>query len=77
NMSEKTIKTTHEKQKIASLAASCVQDDDMIKLDAGSTTLEKIPFLVGKQNNVETNSLHQGAKLSDMEIATIFVGGTL
>ena len=67
NMTEKSIKNTHEKQKIASLAASCVQDGDMIYLDAGSTTLEMIPFLVGKH----------AAKLSDMEIPTIMLGGTL
>ena len=74
---EKSIKNTHEKQKIASLAASCVQDGDMIYLDAGSTTLEMIPFLVGKQIHVVTNSVHHAAKLSDMEISTIMLGGTL
>ena len=77
NMTEKSIKNTHEKQKIASLAASCVQDGDMIYLDAGSTTLEMIPFLVGKQIHVVTNSVHHAAKLSDMEIPTIMLGGTL
>ena len=65
NMTEKSIKNTHEKQKIASLAASCVQDDDMIY------------FLVGKQIHVVTNSVHHAAKLSDMEIPTIMLGGTL
>ena len=44
NMTENQSKTRTKSKKIASLAASCVQDDDMIYLDAGSTTLEMIPF---------------------------------
>ncbi len=44
NMSEKSLKNIHEKQQIAKLAAETINDEDVIYLDAGSTTLEMIPF---------------------------------
>ncbi|MGH2123319.1 DeoR family transcriptional regulator, partial [Enterococcus faecalis] len=70
-MTEKSIKNSHEKHKIPSFAPSCVQDGDMIYLDAGSNTLVIIPFLVGNQIHVVTNSVHHAAKRSVMEIPTI------
>ena len=46
-------------------------------LDAGSTTLEMIPFLQGKQITVVTNSVQHAANLVDLELATIILGGTI
>lgn len=77
NMSEKSLKNVHEKQQIAKSAAETINDEDVIYLDAGSTTLEMIPFLQGKQITVVTNSVQHAANLVDLELATIILGGTI
>nr|MBO1353965.1 DeoR/GlpR transcriptional regulator [Enterococcus sp. DIV0212c] len=77
DMIEKSVKNTQEKQAIASLAAQFVYDDDVIYLDAGSTTLEMLPFLAGKNITVVTNSVHHAAKLGDLNINTVILGGSL
>lgn len=77
NMNEKSIKNTQKKQSIGWYAAKFIHDDDVIYLDAGSTTVEIIPYLVGKKITVVTNSVHHAAKLGDLNIATIILGGTL
>lgn len=77
DMTEKTVKNTQEKQIIAKLAGSFVQDGDVIYLDAGSTTLEMLPFLSGKNITVVTNSVHHAAKLGDLNVNTIILGGSL
>jgi DeoR family fructose operon transcriptional repressor len=77
NMTEKTVKNTQEKQVIAALAAEQIQNGDVIYLDAGSTTLEILPFLADKEITVVTNSVHHAAKLGDMNVATMILGGSL
>ncbi|MDA9472916.1 DeoR/GlpR family DNA-binding transcription regulator [Enterococcus sp. 5H] len=77
DMTEKSSKNTHEKQLIGALAAQYIQNGDVIYLDAGSTTLEMLPFLVGKDITVVTNSVHHAAKLGDLNIQTIILGGAL
>lgn len=77
DMTEKSVKNTQEKQIIASLAAQYVHEGDVIYLDAGSTTLEMLPFLAGKAITVVTNSVHHAAKLGDLNINTIILGGSL
>lgn len=77
HMNEKSVKNTQEKQVIAKFAAQFIQSGDMIYLDAGSTTFEMIPFLVGKNLTVVTNSVHHAALLSDSNIQTIVLGGCL
>lgn len=77
DMTEKSVKNTQEKQAIAFLAAQLVHDGDVIYLDAGSTTLEMLPFLAGKTITVVTNSVHHAAKLGDLSINTIILGGSL
>ncbi|OTP27516.1 DeoR/GlpR family DNA-binding transcription regulator [Enterococcus mundtii] len=75
NMSEKTLKNVHEKQVIAQLAAELVNDEEVIYLDAGSTTLEMIPFLKDKRITVVTNSVKHAAALVDLQVSTIVLGG--
>lgn len=77
NMAEKSVKNTQEKQKIAALAAQFIRDGDIIYLDAGSTTLELLPFLADKNITVVTNSVHHAAKLGDLTVNTIILGGSL
>lgn len=77
NMDEKTAKNVQEKQQIAQLAANEIQDEDIIYLDAGSTTLELIPLLVGKKITVVTNSVRHATCLVEMHIPTIILGGPI
>lgn len=75
NMTEKTLKNIHEKQVIAQLAASLINEEDVIYLDAGSTTLEMIPYLQGRKLTVVTNSVKHAAGLVDLQLSTIILGG--
>lgn len=77
DMTEKSAKNVQKKQMIAKYAASLVHENDIIYLDAGSTTFEMIPFLAGKSVKVVTNSVYHAASLADYQIATIILGGTI
>ena len=74
-MEDKTSKNVRDKQRIAEKAAQLVSDQDIIFLDAGSTTYEMIPFLKGKSILVVTNGVPHASLLSDMQIETILIGG--
>ncbi|GAE37020.1 DeoR/GlpR family DNA-binding transcription regulator [Halalkalibacter akibai] len=74
-VAEKTIKNSHEKKKIAEKAASFVEDGDCIFLDAGTTTVEMVAFLEGKQVTVVTNGLTNIALLADLNVETHVIGG--
>ncbi|KHF41354.1 DeoR/GlpR family DNA-binding transcription regulator [Halalkalibacter okhensis] len=74
-VAEKTIKNSQEKKKIAEKAASFVDDGDCIFLDAGTSTVEMIPFLAGKEVVVVTNGLSNIGMLIDLQIQTHVVGG--
>jgi DeoR family fructose operon transcriptional repressor len=77
SMNEKTLKNIQEKQTIARLAVDEIDDDDVIYLDAGSTTLEMIPLLKGKPITVVTNSVKHAANLVELAVPTIILGGTV
>ncbi len=74
-VAEKTIKNSREKMRIAEKAASLIEDGDCIFLDAGTTTLEIIPFLEGKEVVVVTNGLMNISLLIDLNIETHIIGG--
>ncbi|MFA9456396.1 DeoR/GlpR family DNA-binding transcription regulator [Halalkalibacter sp. AB-rgal2] len=74
-MEEKTAKNSHEKRQIAKKAASFVAEGDCIYLDAGTSTLEMIPFLKGKDVVVVTNGLMNIAALLEVGIKTHVIGG--
>ncbi|MFS0599917.1 DeoR/GlpR family DNA-binding transcription regulator [Peribacillus frigoritolerans] len=74
---EKQYKARAEKQLIAKLAASFIEKNDCIYLDAGTTTAEMIPYLKDKNITVLTNGLMHIAKLIELEIKTVLVGGMI
>ncbi len=77
-MSEKTEKHHVEKVKIAKKAAHLIAPDDVIYLDAGTTTLAMIPFISNKTNiQVVTNSVKHATLLVERDIPTIILGGTI
>ncbi|MGT2686139.1 DeoR/GlpR family DNA-binding transcription regulator [Streptococcus porcinus] len=72
---EKSIKNSQNKQKLAKKASEFVLDNDVIFIDAGTTTEFLIPQLCQKNLTVVTNSIHHAAKLVDRNIKTIIIGG--
>lgn len=66
-----------DKQQIAKRAAAELKGSEMIFLDAGTTTGEVIPYLADKKPavTVVTNSVHHAAKLSDLMIPVMIIGG--
>lgn len=76
-MDEKTIKNVQEKQIIAQIAADLIKNQEVIYLDAGTTTFEMIPYLQGKKITVVTNGVPHASLLTDLKIETILVGGQI
>lgn len=78
DMSQKTTVHTLEKQAIAKLASQQIAAEDVLYLDAGSSTLALIDFLPTDQNiQVVTNSVQHAARLIDRGIQTIILGGKI
>ena len=66
------------KQRIARLAASLVEENDTIILDAGTTTLEIAKLLVGRSNlTVLTNSLPVANIFAGSRVSLLLAGGHL
>ena len=57
NIEEKLTKNTDEKTKIAQYAASQIQDDDFVFIDAGTTTLLMTTFLKNSKATFVTNGV--------------------
>ncbi|OBZ01370.1 DeoR family transcriptional regulator [Streptococcus dysgalactiae subsp. equisimilis] len=72
---EKSVKNSQIKQALAQKASRFVYDNDVIFIDAGTTTEFLLPFLQGKNVTVVTNSIHQATRLVDLSIKTIIIGG--
>lgn len=72
---EKSVKNSQIKQALAQKASRFVYDNDVIFIDAGTTTEFLLPFLQGKNVTVVTNSIHQATRLVGLSIKTIIIGG--
>ena len=77
NVQEKSFKNSQEKQEIAKLAASLIEDGDVVFLDAGTTTVQMIPFIQSKNITVVTNGLVHATSLMEMGISTFLIGGRI
>lgn len=77
-MEEKSTKNIQEKKEIGELAASFVKNEDIIYLDAGTTTYEMIPFLKDKEDLlVVTNGVNHANLLLENDVSTILLGGQI
>ncbi|MEH7384642.1 DeoR/GlpR family DNA-binding transcription regulator [Bacillus sp. JJ1521] len=72
---EKTDKNLKEKRAIAKYASQVIHDGDSIYLDAGTTTLQMIPFLNQEGLTVVTNGVNLIEPLLEKGIATYLIGG--
>ncbi|MGT2957537.1 DeoR/GlpR family DNA-binding transcription regulator [Streptococcus bovimastitidis] len=73
--SEKSVKNSQNKKQLAQKAVDLINDNDVIFIDAGTTTEFLIPLLTQKNITVVTNSIHHAAKLVEMNLKTIIIGG--
>ena len=66
-----------EKLKIAKFAASIINDDDFVYIDAGTTTELMIPFITAKKAVFVTNGFSHARKLSEAGFVTYILGGEI
>ena len=67
----------NEKMCIARYAASLIEPDDFIYLDAGTTTGSMIPFLTEKSATFVTNAVSHALHLAENGFRVILIGGEL
>lgn len=78
DMTGKSTQNVSAKDKIAQLAVAKIADQEVIFLDAGTTTLAMVRYLQQKQHlTVVTNGVLHASQLADEGIRTILVGGML
>lgn len=75
--SEKSFKNTHSKELIGKLAAGLVENNEVIFIDAGTTTLAMLPYLKGKPITVVTNGIQHASLLADQGVETYLPGGKI
>ncbi|MFS0671604.1 DeoR/GlpR family DNA-binding transcription regulator [Ornithinibacillus sp. 179-J 7C1 HS] len=74
---EKSLKNIQEKTTIGKFSASLLQENDVIFLDAGTTTLSIIDFIKVGNITVVTNGIEHASLLADYGIDTILLGGKI
>ena len=77
NIEEKLTKNTDEKTKFAQYAASQIQDDDFVFIDAGTTTLLMTTFLKNSKATFVTNGVDHAKQLAKNGCNVIVLGGKL
>lgn len=73
----KSEKNIGAKNKVARLAASLVQDNQMIFLDAGSSTYEMLDYITAKNITIITIGIPHIHKLTQNSTRTIVLGGAI
>lgn len=77
SVSQKAEVNLNEKNQIAKYAASLVDTNDFIFLDAGTTTECMIDYLDIPDITVVTNAVSHARKLADKKVKVIIIGGEL
>lgn len=66
-----------EKRKIAKYAASLIEPDDFVYLDAGTTTLQMIEYITETEATYVTNGVQHAARMTARGFKTYILGGRL
>ena len=74
---KKSVKNLRRRSCWLRKAASLIKEQDVIFIDAGTTTAFLIHELVNKNVTVVTNSIHHAAQLVEKQIPTVMVGGSV
>lgn len=77
NINDKLTKQIDEKSLIAKYAASQIQDNDFVFIDAGTTTLLMTKYLKGSKATFVTNGIAHARELSANGCKTLVLGGIL
>ena len=77
SIQEKSVKNLQEKKLLAQKAASLIKEQDVIFIDAGTTTAFLIKELSNKDITVVTNSIHHAVQLVEKQIPTVMAGGSV
>nr|WP_275589613.1 MULTISPECIES: DeoR/GlpR family DNA-binding transcription regulator [unclassified Mammaliicoccus] len=77
DMSDKETRYQNEKREIAKVAARQISEGDTIYLDAGTTTLEMIPYINQQDIVVVTNGLTHVKPLLEKGIKVYMTGGEI
>lgn len=75
SIQQKSVKNIQEKTRIARKALDFLADQDVIFIDAGTTTDLVIDSIQNQALTVVTNSIHHAAKLVEKNIPTVIIGG--
>lgn len=75
NIQIKNIVNDSAKDKVARLATQFIKDNQMVFIDAGSSTLKMIDYITAKNITVVTTGIQQIDKLISKNIPTIVLGG--
>jgi DeoR family fructose operon transcriptional repressor len=77
DMETKTSKNIQQKKAIAKMAAGMIRDNECVYLDAGTTTLEMIPFIKASNVTVVTNGPAHAEALSMRNVLCYLIGGMM
>ena len=76
-VAQKSELNIEEKKKIAAYAASLIQPEDFVYLDAGTTTGYMLEHLNGSRATFVTNGVSHARTLAQMGIRVLLIGGEL
>ena len=68
---------SEEKTSIARYAATLINDDDLVFIDAGTTTSRLIDFMSNNKATYVTNGIIHGQKLIQKGLSTYMIGGKI
>ncbi|RAN51218.1 DeoR/GlpR family DNA-binding transcription regulator [Dolosigranulum pigrum] len=77
SIQEKTHINQEAKETIAKYAASLVEKEEFIYMDAGSTTFAMLKYLQGKNITVVTNGIQHASQLSELGVRVYTLGGRI
>ena len=77
DVSTKTLLHRDEKDRIARYAAGLIDDDDVVYLDAGTTTVRMVEYLKGSDATFVTNGIACAQRLMELGLRGYVLGGFL
>lgn len=77
DVSKRVTAMSAEKTAIGRYAATLINEDDFVYIDAGTTTLRLIDFIENKKATYVTNGIIHGQRLIQKDLNTYIVGGKL
>lgn len=77
DVSERELINVEEKEKIAAYAATLIEDDDFVYIDAGTTTCRMIDYIGNDKATYVTNGIVNAGMLAKKGFQVFLIGGTI